>query len=137
MEDAFGAFACISANALLFTSNTLQQLPLAAYRVAYEKHDDTLRVTFIPPHSLPTSYLVPLVCSIMTFELATNPSPIPSVQPAYQTPRSHYLSCLILQGWRTSISLGRAAESSDPPPSPIPLPLLTLTRRPTTAQSRL
>jgi hypothetical protein len=26
MEDAFGAFACISANALLFTSNTLQQL---------------------------------------------------------------------------------------------------------------
>jgi hypothetical protein len=26
MEDAFGAFVCISANALLFTSNTLQQL---------------------------------------------------------------------------------------------------------------
>ena len=57
MEDASGAFACISANALLFTSNTLQQLPLAEYRVAYEKHDDTLRVTFIPPHS--SSHVLP------------------------------------------------------------------------------
>ena len=59
----------------------------------------------------------------MTFTLATRLSPIPSVQPAYQTPDpTIYLSCLILQGW-TSISLGRIPESSDPPPSPIPLPI--------------
>lgn len=89
MEDAFfGAFACISANALLVREQHIAtQLPLAAYRVAYEKHDDTLRVTFIPPHFLPASYLVPLTCPIMTFALATMLSPIPSCTTCLSNPQ--------------------------------------------------
>jgi hypothetical protein len=54
MEDAFWR-VCLHFRKRTSCSRATHcnQLPLAAYRVAYEKHDDTLRVTFIPPHSLP------------------------------------------------------------------------------------
>jgi hypothetical protein len=64
-----------------------------------------MRVTFIAPHSVPAFYLVPLICSIMTLALATKPSRIPSVLPAYQIHKSHYChvssfgACMTISRW--------------------------------------
>lgn len=71
MEDAFWRICLHFLQTHFCSRATHCKNCFGSYRVAYEKHDDTLRVTFIPPLSLLTSCLVPLICSIMTFALAT------------------------------------------------------------------